>query len=547
MTWPLVIHLSDRVLARGDPLLTSWILPWTVHAIGTQPLHFFNGNIFHPEPGALAYSDHMLAATPIAAGAWLMTGDGILVNNVTVIALIALGGWSAYRLALDVTGSRTSAAVGGVIFAFCPAIFFHLTHAPLLITYALPATWLFARRVAREARLRDALGLAAFWTLSILSSWYYGVFVSLSLVVLLTAEAVLRRRIIDLRRLAVTIAVVAAIVGFVAFAFSRPYTSVQDRYPQATRPLSEAVHYSIKPNSLIAAPPENLLYGDLTESFRSREAYIEKSLFTGLVPLVLAVVGVVGAVRRRRTRESLPWLITGGAMMIIAFGPIVNLFGKDVRFPFYYLYQWFEPLRFIRAPGRAAVLVMLALSVLAAQAIARIGSARTKQAVALVALVLVGLEYANVPLPLTNAPRSSAVHRELASSEIEGAVVELPTVVLDEQGEAVRLTRRREAEYAAFSTEHWRPLLNGYSGFSPPTHKQMVREMQSFPSESSVRFLRERGVVFVVIHYERVIGSPWAPLADGLDDPNFRLKLDDGRARLYQLLPSGNPDSARFP
>jgi hypothetical protein len=547
MTWPLVMHLSDRVIDRGDPLLTSWIMSWTVRAIGTQPLQLFDGNIFYPEPGTLAYSDHMLAAAPIAAPVWLATGDAIVVNNTTMIVLIALGGWSAFRLALDVTGNRSASAVGGVIFAFSPIIFLHLGHAPLLTTYALPATWLFARRVVREGRLRDVLGLIVFWTLSVLSSWYYGAFISMSLVVLLAVEAILRRRFIDHRRLAVNLAFVVLIVGAVAFAFSRPYVAMQDRYPQATRSVEEAEHYSIRPNSLIASHPDNVLYGELTRRFRSPIAYHEKSFFTGLVPLGLAVFGVVEAARRRRMRESLPWLITGGAMMIIAFGPVVHLFGKDFRFPFYYLFQWLEPLRFIRGPGRAAILTMLALSVLAAQGLARIASSRKGQAVALAALVLVGLEFANIPLTLREAPRPSGVHRHLASSKLEGAVVELPTIVLDSDGEAIGQTRWREAEYVAFSTKHWRPILNGYSGFEPPTHDRMVNEMQSFPNDASIRFLRDRDVSFVVIHYKRVVGSPWAPLADGLNDPNFRLLLDDGSARLYQLLPLVNPDTLRFP
>ena len=46
-----------------------WRLRWLAHALATPSsgFGFFNGNIFHPEPLALAYSDAMLVEGAIAA------------------------------------------------------------------------------------------------------------------------------------------------------------------------------------------------------------------------------------------------------------------------------------------------------------------------------------------------------------------------------------------------------------------------------------------------------------------------------------------------
>jgi hypothetical protein len=179
---------------------------------------------------------------------------------------------------------------------------------------------------------------------------------------------------------------------------------------------------------------------------------------------------------------------------------------------------------------------MLALSVLAAIAVAAIRSGRTRTLVAVVAIVLIGMEYTHVPLPLEGAPRPSEVHSYIASSRVDGSVLELPTVTMDKRGVRVPGSIVREAWYAAFSTKHWRPILNGYSGFLPPTHEEMVEKVQDFPSDDSIRFLRGRRVAFVIIHLDAIPDTPWSDLADGIRDPSLKLVMDDGQARLYRIL-----------
>lgn len=536
MTWPLAAHLRDRVPNIGDPLLTSWVLPWVVRALGTQPFELFGANIFHPEPNTLAYMDHMLAAVPLAAPVWLLTGDGILVNNLTVVLLVALGGWAAYRLALDLTGSRWASAVAGTIFAFSPYTFAHLSHTNLLITYAMPPAWLFARRVVVDARTRDAVGLTVFWLLSALSSWYYAVFVSLSLAALVGAEVLVRRRRVRWRRVAVLLGCAAAVVVAVAFVLSRPYVEVQERYPQAARTIEEAESYSSTPKSLLAPPPGNTLYGDALARFRQPSGFNEVTLFPGLVPTALAAAALVGAVRRRRVAEVVPWLAAGGVMFVLAFGPFLSIGSYRIRLPFFFLYRGVEALRFIRNPGRAGILVMLAVGILAALALARISDPKRRAALCAVAVVVIGVEYSHVPVETSEAPRPSRVHEVLAASDVEGAVVALPTVEVRE-GELVSELQAREARYVAFSAEHWRPLLNGYSGFFPPTFEEMARAVQDFPSPSSLDFLRGRGTVFVTVHLDQLSGSVWEHLQDGVDSPSLELVLDDGKVRLYRLLP----------
>ena len=62
LTWPATARLGSAVIDLGDPLLTTWILAWDVHALRTAPFRFFDANMFHPHRWALAYIDVLEAA-----------------------------------------------------------------------------------------------------------------------------------------------------------------------------------------------------------------------------------------------------------------------------------------------------------------------------------------------------------------------------------------------------------------------------------------------------------------------------------------------------
>ena len=57
-----------------------------------------------------------------------------------------------------------------------------------------------------------------------------------------------------------------------------------------------------------------------------------------------------------------------------------------------------------------------------------------------------------------------------------------------------------EARYAYMSTFHWMPLLNGYSGYYPPSYLALIGNLRHFPDEHAVTLLRGRGTRYVVVH-----------------------------------------------
>jgi len=55
-----------------------------------------------------------------------------------------------------------------------------------------------------------------------------------------------------------------------------------------------------------------------------------------------------------------------------------------------------------------------------------------------------------------------------------------------------------------FSTANWQPMLNGYSGFMPPSFYRNARGVEEFPLPVALDYLRAQGVNWVVIDMERL-------------------------------------------
>ena len=58
-----------------------------------------------------------------------------------------------------------------------------------------------------------------------------------------------------------------------------------------------------------------------------------------------------------------------------------------------------------------------------------------------------------------------------------------------------------EAHYMYFSIAHWRPIVNGYSGYEPATYLEVKRRVQDeLYDASTLDYLRELGVTHVAVH-----------------------------------------------
>src|SRR5262245_45286122 len=67
ITWPQARRMRTTFASHVDPYFSAWRIMWFAHALRTDPWHVFDGNIFHPSTGTLAFSDATLLESVVAA------------------------------------------------------------------------------------------------------------------------------------------------------------------------------------------------------------------------------------------------------------------------------------------------------------------------------------------------------------------------------------------------------------------------------------------------------------------------------------------------
>ncbi|HXU47013.1 MAG TPA: hypothetical protein VN783_15905 [Thermoanaerobaculia bacterium] len=57
-----------------------------------------------------------------------------------------------------------------------------------------------------------------------------------------------------------------------------------------------------------------------------------------------------------------------------------------------------------------------------------------------------------------------------------------------------------ETAYMYYSTAHWKPIANGFSGYDPPLHQELAGRLRGLPDRDDLDRLRQIGVTHLVIH-----------------------------------------------
>ena len=516
-TWPLatdLTHLSR--MDAADAQLNAWAISWVAHRLPRDPLHLFDANIFHPERHTLAYSEPLLVPALIGAPLHWLGASPVLVHNMlTMVGLVAMA-LGMYLLTIRFTDDRVAAIIAGCLFAFNAHTLTRFPQLQAFHTEWLPLALWALDRLLTDVRYRDAWWLALFVTCSALTSGYMAVFV----VVALAAAFIVRPdRWLHRRGMALAVRLVAAslasaaVVAFVLW----PYAVANQGGP-IRRTLGEVSMFSATLDQYLSTAGR-LHYWLWSHQFFSlgRDA-----LFPGVVAVVLACIALV----TRRSQQA-TWMFGSVALtgLVLSFGTATPVYE--------WLFWVFPPVQSLRATSRFGFLFLLGVAGLAGLGLAglrsRWGGRAWITAVAFACLLLVNLEALRAPVPYSRFAGFSPIYRAISRDPEVGAVVEFPF--------PPRAEFARNASYVLASTVHWRPLLNGYSGFAPASYGETADRLQDFPDPPAVRFLRDLGVTYVVVHPQRFRGNRavgFLRRVGASRDLQFQ-GMDDEGSRLYRL------------
>ena len=519
MTYPQVRFLNQTVVPEfGDPLLSTWRLAWVAHQLPRDPLRLFDANIFYPDRRTLAFSDAMIVPSlTVAPLVWLGVHQ-VIAYNILLLSGFVLSGIGMFVLVRSLTGHIGAALLAGLVFAFLPYRYMHYSHVELQQVQWMPLCLWALHRVVATGRMRDGILAGLFFAFQTLSSLYYGIFFATYLAVVAPIVFLGSDRA-KARRAARPLAAGLVLAVLLTTPFIIPY--IRAREAVGERRMDEIQSYSATPGNYLAAPFWNEMFGK--PSWRQKLGAPERDLFQGIAAPLIAVVGLWPPLSAARIAY-----VAGFALAFDA-----SLGYNGYVYPFLHTYAF--PYRGLRVPARMGILVGLSLAILVGYGAARIATIPPRRWLGAVALLALAggilLEYRTTvnlryvwasPPPVYEAlPRTSHV------------VFEMPFVDPDTTLEPI---------YMYFSTFHWRKLANGYSGFSPPSHQELLDLMPTFPDDAGMAELRRRGVDTIVVHgafhrspevYQNLVTA-----LDRRDDLALvrTVKWQEHESRVYQLV-----------
>ncbi|MHB9112777.1 MAG: hypothetical protein ACYC4D_09180 [Thermoleophilia bacterium] len=521
MTEPLLFNFSDFAMAGlEDGSMSVWNLWWMKYSVmdlGQSPFH--TNYLFYPDGASLTF--HSMPKVQGLVGIPLQYLAGLTVAyNIILLLTFVLTALATYWLVYHLLGERLPAFVAGVLFAFCPARWGHLGHSQLLATMLIPVYILFVikgREALEEGGRRPWIWFSLAGLVLAMTAYdteYYAVFLlmfsALYFIFYVPLEwkaTLFRRWSLLLVGLTVAGTVFAVLFSPMLLAAKREIAGSGDF---VTFPASWSIKYSADVLSFFVP---NM--GEYLGKF-FRFAGAAEVTFLGWLAMILAVAGIVAF---RRRRDTWLWVMTALLFGVLALGPKVRILGKVTSIDAPYLVLTRVPvLNSVRVPSRFVVIIMLAVSLLAAYGCSALfstirrrgwGSAAVPLAAA---VILLGIYIEFKPLYLLSCITSPPVYSEIAASDMPGSVITLPMGW--EAGGNVTTLERTYTEL--FQIDHKRPILGGmlarapkelvFQGIYTPVVDFLADPVQLTPSDPDrdpaaiARYQERYDVAFIVAH-----------------------------------------------
>ena len=517
-TWPLAIHLDDRIAHDpGDPLFVAYVLNWNARVLPLSAA-WWHPPFFWPAPDAITLSEPFLGLAPVS---WLLTRMGAnaaAVYNVLFIAAFWLAPLAAYFLAYGLTRDVAASFIAGLAFGYSPYRAAQLSHLQLLIVPALPLILLALHRAAGAGGFRWVAMAAALWLWQGTTSLYLLLFIPLAVALWLVWFMAFKPRVILQTLAAFSAAAVLAlplIAGYRSSHAAGDYSRGMPEVISLSADISDVAYAS--PDLALSAtkeaatgPEHNLFPGfailalaivaltripfahqpfrpitlaflavfvvasmaasiAIVRPFQGSVAGVDLSLTSPQKSLAIVWIAILGAALTSRTVGSawraqsitLGYALIALALWILSLGPEPTMVGNRIwyRPPYWVLYTHVAGFDGVRVPARLWTIVTLCLAVLAGLGAQRVLRGRLRPIVTVLIAGVILLE-GSIALHFDPLPQPIDVPPE---AEV---VFELPAGnPFDDSAAMFR------------SLSHGRPVVNGYSGYDPPEYRRLVQRV----------------------------------------------------------------------
>lgn len=425
VVWPGILHARHAILGAGDDARYYTWLGWRIGRLVAHghvvPLRI--PDVITPFGFDLRLIDGYLPS--YVSGLYNLLVGPVLAFNLAMVTGAFLNVLSARTLARKLSSRRVVHCIAAVAFLTAPpvALGVQLGVLPLFWVFTVPLLIGEAVDVTVGTRGVRPVRLALLLTLAYLCSVYFLVFGGLAYVCIVAAKAVRDRS------RAIPVAVIGA--AAVAFVLLLPFVVPRVRLDRAekqrgakTELLADSTLYSADAWQLLAQPsrstfllPRPAAIDRALSRLPDPHHALESSIFPGL--LLLAGFGVFLA---SPSRLRLPLGVTAAVIWVFTLGPSLKVGGRFVWsnangpvswLPFRLL-LWVPGLGALRAPARAAYVLVAILTAGTAVALNRLLQTSRRRAVLLTmgSGVLLATNLL-IPLPTTTTNTTPASERAL--------------------------------------------------------------------------------------------------------------------------------------
>jgi len=536
ITFPLVFHLGSLATGLGDELVIAWIQNWVIHSLTTNPFSLFEANIYYPYHNSLAFSDLFLTSSILSLIPLKIIGEPIVTVNFTLISSLVMLGFFTYLLIYYLTKDFCISVLGGMLIIFSPAVLDKVVHLQILSIQWVPLSILFFIIFIRTQKTRYLILSLIVFLLQTYNSFLPGYFIAFSLFIISLYSWFYDKK--KTKKLITKNNILFIVLSFILLIpIVIPYYSVSNEFAYK-RDIRDAIHFAIQPEDLLypgsSTRLKDYLYFLPFNKFSQNGEF--KPGYLGFVLSLLCIIALYYFIKNfKKNGFYIRSFITISLLgFILSLGPVLHLGRQTIHKPFlivlpYTLFYYILPgFQGFRNSSRWEMLFIFGIVVVATLILHNLFKRYSfKRKVIIYLLLFLGI-IAEFSFPMhfeeiIQRKDFPLVYSWLTTTPGDTKIIELPIYNWNmwpgTQNELLR-------QY--YSTLHFRKMVNGYTGFSPPPWQNLVVNIsKDFPSDDITKLLKQINIDYIVIHkkeYDILSIDDWAKDKNGIDIVNVLYK-----------------------
>jgi hypothetical protein len=512
LTFPLIFNLTNFTTGYGDEILIAWNQNWNIYNyVYNFPniLHIFNTNIYFPYQNTLAYSDVYFTNSLIALIPVLILKSPIVANNINTIISLTLVGFFTFKLSKYLSKNNIISFLSGCLIIFSPAFLAWLLNLQVITIYFIPLAMLFLIKYLDSKKHKFFIGFLVALVLQTYNSFMPGffiVFASFFICMFFCFKNKQNYKIIFTKINLSLILFSFLLIAIIAI----PYFRVSTQFSYV-RDIRDTIHFALQPEDFMVTNNFSRLSPVLSKLYFSDYSigkHEVRPAFLGFVFTIISIISIIYILKNwKKQNYVMRGLFTAALLgLLLSFGPFLHINRLTIHKPFpiplpylvfYYLIPGFSGLRnSARFEIMYIIFILPVIAVFLKNLLKKIQ--KEKATIFIICLIIFTVLEFNSPMifyPIPQIKDFPKVYAYLSSTPKSTVVAHMPIYNWNTPHSNNELLRQY------YSTQNFRNMINGGSGFSPPPWQTLVNGLlANFPSNDSINTLKNLGVNLVVVH-----------------------------------------------